>query len=258
MELYEPEDPRFELSEEMLEKFASSRDALKERIKRVATVSFLIYALLISNYFALDLEVELIVKIKNKFAGFSEILITAASFIGFYSLILQNNAYSLENFMKAIIKKRVPLELHYVYSARFFPEQTITRYVPVNLPKLNNSDISYYVSVLPVLFGLVVLFTQTALMIGVNYAILSDIWLHPSLPFWSRATVVLVLTNFAFGLLYLASTRFRLPYRDFSLSEEMDVLKEILPEQYDRKFKNFYREDFEDDREMKRRGFLQE
>lgn len=258
LELYEPDDLRFALSEEMLEKFAQTRDSLKERIRRISTISFLLYALLISNYFAVDLEVDFIVNVKTKFPGFREILITAASFIGFYNLILQNNVYTIENFMKFIVRKTIPPELYHVYSARLFPDQTFTRYMPTNLPRLTTGGISYYISVLPILFGLIVLLTSLVLVFTVNGAILTDIWLNPSLPIWSRATVVAIIANFAFCLLYLISTRSSLPYRNYSVLEEMEVLKELAPSQYARKFKDFYKEDFVDKEEMKRRGFLQE
>lgn len=257
-DLYEPENSDFELSEALLKDVASDRDSINHRIWRAQIVSAVIYFFLLGTYFSVELSFEFIIKIEKKFLGLREALIFSSALIGGYAIIMQNNKYNLENFMEYIIDKKIPLELRFVYKCRYFIDKSLSRYMATNLPNLNTTSFSNFVAMFPLLFLMLAIICVIFTVVSINYFLLQDIWSNGDLGIWSKVTVIATATIFVFEFMYLYSMLLPLPYRDFSLLEKMTVLPKISPEQYDREFNDFYKEDKDDLNDMKRRGFLTE
>jgi len=256
LDLYEPEDDKFELSYELLKDVVADRSGLNQKIWRTQVASVVMYLFLLSSYMSADLSFEFIIKMEKKFPGIKELLIFSSAVLGGYTMILQNNKHTLDNFILYLIEKKIPIELHYVFKSRYFVDKSITRYIPTNLPYLNVTKLNSVISALPLLFFLFSMLTMLVAAIVINYVVLHDIWVAAELGAWSKIVVVLTTIVFMFGLLYLISMQLPLPYRDYALLEKMTVLPTISQSQYEREFGNFYEEDRNDLEDMKRRGFL--
>lgn len=256
LDLYEPDNDKFELNYELLKEVVADRNDLNQKIWRTQIASAVMYLFLLSSYLSVDLSFEFIIKMEKKFLGIKELLILSSAILGGYTMILQNNKHTLDNFILYIIEKKVPLEIQYVFKSRYFIDKSITRYVPTNLPYLNVTKLNSAISGLPLFFLLFSMLALIVAIIGINYVVLHDIWITAELGTLSRIVVIVTTIVFTFGLLYLISMQLPLPYRDYSLLEKMTVLPTISQRQYEREFGNFYEEDRNDLENMKRRGFM--
>lgn len=257
LENYEPEGEAFKLDQAMVNDFADARDKLNDRIRRNLSIALVITAILITDYFSINLQFTLFSVEIKKFVFFRELLFLMASALSAHTLIMQNNVYTLENAMTFIINNKFPAELRHLYGNRYMPGSMYSRYIPTNLPYINISRPNFWISIIP---AYMMLGALAVVLIGYYFLlalILYDIWVHASVPFWSRIAVIAMTVSYAYGLLYLAGTRFKLPYRNYIRSEQRDVMKQFWPVQYEKQFGNEYVEDFEDDRWMQERGYLQ-
>ncbi|TCU38754.1 hypothetical protein [Rhizobium azibense] len=256
LENYEPEGDVFKLDKAMVNEFADARDKLNDRIRRNFSIMFIISAILITDYFSIDMKFSLFGVEVKKFVFFRELLFLLASGLSAHTLIIQNNVYTLENAMAFIISNKVPVELRHLYGNRYLPGGMYSRYIPTNLPYINISRPNYWISIVPVF---IMSGALAAVFIGYYYLlmrILYDIWLHPSVPFWSRGAVIAMAISYTYGLLYVAGTRFKLPYRNYIRVEKRNVMKKFWPAQYEEEFGGEYAEDIADDRWMHGRGYL--
>jgi hypothetical protein len=256
LENYEPEGEAFKLDHAVVRDFADARDKLSDKIRRNLSIMFIISAILITDYFSIDLKFSLFGVEVKKFVFFREMLFLLASGLSAHTLIMQDNVYTLENAMAFIISNKIPAELRHLYGNRYLPGGMYSRYIPANLPYITMSRLNYWVSMIP---AFIMLAALAAVLIGYYVLlalILSDIWLHPSVPFWSRVAVTTMAISYTYGLLYLAGTRFKLPYRNYIRDEQRQVLKEFWPAQYQKLFGNEFAEDIADDQWMQERGYL--
>lgn len=256
LENYEPEGDAFKLDQVMINEFADARDKLSDRIRRNFSIMFIVTAILITDYFSIDLKFSLFGIEITKFVFFRELLFLFASALSAQTLILQNNVYTLENAMAFIITNKVPVELRHLYGNRYMPGGMYSRYIPTNLPYLNISRANFWISIIPayiMIAALAVIFIGYYFLLAL---ILYDIWVQASVPFWSRVAVIAMAVSYVYGLLYLAGTRFKLPYRNYIRGEQRDVMKQLWPAQYEKHFGNEYVEDIEDEQWMRERGYL--
>lgn len=257
LENYEPEGA-FKLDRTMLDEFAEARDKLSDKIRRNFSVMFIIAAILITDYFSIDLQFSLFGIYIKKFVFFREILFLLASILSAQTLLIQNNAYTLESAMAFIIETAVPLELRHLYGNRYLPGGMYSRYRPTNLPYIHITGPNFWISIVP---AYIMMTAMLASLLGYYVAlalVLYDVWVQASVPFWSRMAVVVMAISYVYGLLYTAGTRFKLPYRNYIRSEQKDVLKQLWPTQYEKQFENEYAEDLEDDRWMRARGYIRQ
>ena len=119
LENYEPESDQHALTVTTVEKLRSYRDAIDENMRRARQVNLLMFAALVSNYFAIDSDLSFAFGIKAKFSGFREVFLVALSFIGAYVLILENNVYTINSYMKFIIGQ-LPEEVRQMHIASHF------------------------------------------------------------------------------------------------------------------------------------------
>lgn len=255
LENYEAESKDFELNKDFFRELVQSRDKLADRIRRNSVIAATILAILITDYFSIDLKFSLFGVQITKFKFFKELLLIGSCALSGVSLLLQSNQYTLESAMHFIILNKFPRELRHIYESQYLPGRTYARYAPTNLPYINTVSVNFWISVIPAIMAL------AAMLIGfLGYAallvvLLADIWTHPSVPFWSRAAVGLMSLSYTYGFLYIASTRLKLPYRNYLRLERQMTLRDYWPGQYEFEFGKEYEQEAAEYQWLLTRGY---
>lgn len=255
LEHYEAVSDEHTLSVTMLEKLRSYRDAIDEKARRIKQINLLMFVALVANYFSIENDLSFAFGIKAKFAGFREVFLVALSFFGMYILILENNTYTLNSYMKFIIR-RLPEEVRQMhYTSHFFMEN-MSRYIPINLPRIAQTPLNSNISMIPLLFGLFVLLAAVVVYGGMYFLIARDIWQNGNVEFWSKVSVAVALVNFVFGAIYLVTSRVPLPYRDYSNLDDIEFIKAFAPSQLQKVYDKIYADENADYYQMMEKGYI--
>jgi hypothetical protein len=255
LEHYEAETDAHSLSLTTLERLRAYRDAIEEKMKRARQISLLMFAALVSNYFAIDSDLSFAFGIQAKFAGFREVFLVALSFIGVFIAILENNVYTLNSYMKFIIG-RLPEEVRQMHIAAHFFSENMSRYIPVNLPRISQTPINSNLSLIPFLFGLFLLLTALLIYGGMYFLIARDIWQNGNLENWSKVSVAVAVTNAVLGIIYVVTTRAPLPYRDSRKLDDIEFMKAVAPSQLDKLLNEMNSDIIADFNRMVEKGYM--
>jgi hypothetical protein len=255
LEHYEAEGEEHSLSVAALEKLRTYRDAIEEKMKRARQVNLLMFVALVSNYFAIDSDLSFAFGIKAKFSGFREVFLVALSFIGVYIVILENNVYTLNSYMKFIIK-RFPEEVRQMHIAAHFFSENMSRYMPINLPRISQTPLNSNLSMIPFLFGIFLIIAAVAIYGGMYFLIARDIWRNGNVEIWSKVSVAVAVANAVLGVIYVVTTRVPLPYRDFRKLDDMEFMKAFAPSQVEKQFAEVHADVIADFNRMVEKGYM--
>jgi len=255
LEHYEAETEEHSLSVSTLEKLRTYRDAIEEKTKRARQINLLMFVALVSNYFAIDSDLTFAFGIRTKFSGFREVFLVALSFIGVYIVILENNIYTLNSYMKFIIG-RLPNEVRQMHIAAHFSSENMSRYMPINLPRISQTPLNSNLSMIPFLFGLFLLVAAVVIYGGMYFLLARDIWQNGTVEIWSKVSVAVAVTNSVLGILYVLTTRVPLPYRDFRKLDDIEFMKAHAPSQLQKVYEETHSDVIADFNLMVDKGYI--
>lgn len=255
LEHYEADTDEHSLSVATLEKLRGYRDAIEDKTRRARQINLLMFVALVSNYFAIDSDLSFAFGMKAKFSGFREVFLVALSFISVYILILDNNIYTLNSYMKFIIK-RLPAEVRQMHFAAHFFLENMSRYIPVNLPRISQTPLNSKLSMIPLFFGLFLIIAAVVIYSGMYFLIARDIWQNGNLGAWSKVSVAVAVTNSVLGGIYIATIRIPLPYRDYRKLDEIEFLRAFAPSQLDKLYAELHSDAIADFNRMVEKGYM--
>jgi hypothetical protein len=254
LELFEPRE-RFDLK--FIDDFAKARDDIMSLTKKQIIVSVLIFLFLLSNYLAIGLDVSLGGFSLRYSPGIAEGLLLVSNMLSCYTLFLQANSSILDATIKSAIKFGVPEELRTLYLVRYFPHEQFGRYQPFNMPYLIPTKLQRTLTqAVAVLLLILLVFTLFAFATCNLFLLIHHLWIKPSFGVWSNVLLVYIFLLGVSATIYLVLTRARLPYLDYTVNGELELLQQMNPERHRTRLQEIYGRLNEDRRNMERRGYL--
>jgi hypothetical protein len=256
LENYEPQGT-YTLDSKFIDDFAKARDDLLSQIKKQLTFSAVVFVYLGSSYLGIGLGFSGFGFSLKDTPGVSEGLLLASNLLACYTLMLQANVYLIESAIKHAISRTVPEELRTLYLVRYFPHEHFGVYRPFNLPHIiPNGPSRALVKVTSILF-LLLLAAVTIGFAACNFGLLLYfLWFHPQLGIASYVLLIFILACGLCTFLYLLLTRCRLPYLDYTVNNELELLKQVDPRRYQERLTEIYGKLNEDKKSMIAKGFL--
>jgi hypothetical protein len=172
-------------------------------------------------------------------------------------LILQANSSILDATVKSAIKLGVPEELRTVYLVRYFPHEQFGRYQPFNMPHLIPTKLQRSISKGVAILFLMVLFLTLFAFAACNlFLLIHHLWVKPSFGVWSNLLLAYILLLGVGALFYVILTRFRLPYLDYTINSELELLQQVDPVRHRVRLQEIYGRLNQDRRNIEQRGYL--
>jgi hypothetical protein len=258
LELYVTDEGKEKIDVAFIDGLAKSRDETLRIVKKQLAISAVIFLFLFANYLAIETDVN-IAGFSLKYAkGIPEGLMLISSLLSSYTLILQSNAYLLESAIKVLIGLVAPPELRELYEIQYFPHEHFGGYKPFNLPHITQSKITLALNKYAAIFFLVILVSAYLLYLYCYALLVIDMWQASRLGFWSKAIAAYMGLMGIGGFLFLAVSRMRLRYLDYTINQEFELLRQIAPERVNVRLQQVYGELNEDRQAMIRRGYLKQ
>ncbi len=252
--LFEQRD-RFDLK--FIDDFAKARDELLSLIKKQIIFSVLIFLFLLSNYFALGLDINVVGFSLRYSPGIPEGLLLISNLISCYTLILQANSSILDATIKSAIKVGVPEELQTVYLVRYFPHEQFGRYQPFNMPHIIPTKLQRSIGKgVAILFLIFLILTSLSFAACNLFLLIHHLWLKPNFGIWSNLLLAYILLLGVGATLYIVLTRFRLPYLDYTVNSELELLEQVDPDRHRVRLQEIYGGLNADRRNMEQRGYV--
>lgn len=256
LENYEPQRA-YNLDGKFIDDFAKARDDLLLQIKKQISFSLAVFAFLASNYFGIKLGLSFFGFTINDAPGIAEGLLLVSNLVACYTIMLQGNVYLIEAAIKHAIARTIPEELRLIYLVRYFPHEHFGAYRPFNLPHIIPNKLSRGVAKIAAILFLLLLAVVAMFFAASNFGLLLYfLWFHAQFGLVSYTLLAFILACGLCTLLYIPLTRFRLPYLDYSINHELELLKQQNPELYRQRLEEIYGPLNDDERSMKAKGYL--
>ena len=234
------------------------RDTIKELSNKLSAISVAIFGFLLLNYFRFASDISIGgISIKNS-PGISEILIVISSTLGIYVAALQANVTIVEGAIMHLAKRIYPKSLNGVLQASLIPDQNFGKYYPKNLHHLPLTTLHLRISRYVTLSYLVSIVFVLLLVIFTNLIILTDIWITSSIGIYSKIVSLYVLATSLVGFAILVITKLPMPFRDYSLLHQIEITRQLHPENVDNFLRKIYQGTNEDRENMRRLGYLKQ
>jgi hypothetical protein len=254
LELFEPRD---RLDMKFVEDFAKARDEIIGLAKKQVIFSALVFFFLLSNYLDIGLDISIGGFSLRHGRGIPEGLLLVSNLLSCYTLILQANSLILDVAIKSAIKFSVPEELRTLYLVRYFSHEQFGRYQPFNMPHLVPTKLQRAIGKSVAISFLVLLFVTYLAFAACNlFLLIHHLWLKPSFGIWSKVLLAYILILGLGALLYLILTRFRLPYLDYTVNNELELLQQVDLPRYQVRLQEIYGGLNKDRGIMEQRGYL--
>jgi hypothetical protein len=88
------------------------------------------------------------------------------------------------------------------------------------------------------------------------FLLIHHLWIKPSFGVWSTLLLVYILLLGLSATFYLLLTRFRLPYLDYTVNDELELLQQVDPVRHRARLQELYGNLNEDRRRMGQRGYI--
>ncbi|MCS3449102.1 putative small secreted protein [Bradyrhizobium elkanii] len=250
-------EPRDRIDFKLIEDFAKARDDILGLAKKQIIFSGVAFAFLLSNYLGIGLDISVAGFSLRQTSGVPEGLLLVSNMLSCYTLILQSNAAVLDATIRSAVAIAIPVELRNLYLIRYFPHEQFGRYQPFNMPYLIPSRLHRAIGkTSAVLFLILLIFTGVAFAACNLFLSLHYLWLHPSFGIWSNVMLLYILTLGLGALFYVVLTRFKLPYLDYTVNDELELLKQIDPARYSARLQEIYGPLNADRKHLEQRGYL--
>ncbi|WP_146604550.1 hypothetical protein [Rhodoplanes roseus] len=255
-ELCQPETASL-IDIKFIEDMAKARDETNAKIKKQLIVSGLIYAFIITNYFSINIDLNISGLSLKYTPGLAELLLLTTNLIASYTIILQGNTYLLDSAIKSALTKVEPQELREVCRFRFFPHEIQGRYQPANLPHI----------IQPVLTRLIMKSSAITILAMLSVTLVATIFLNIKILYyylvsnaqfgiWSTVIFVYIISLGFVCLLYFVMTRLKVPYLDYTINHELELLEQVDPRRHRERLREVFGSQNKRRSEMERRGFL--
>lgn len=256
LELYH-DDGRQKFDPKFLEDFSKARDDLLSLIKKQLLLHFLVFIFLVANYFKVGVNLSIGGVPLPYIPGVPEGLLLLSNLLACYTLILQGNSYLLDSAIKTVISIQTAPELRNLYLVRYFPHESFGAYQAFNQPHIIPSRFHRGLGrVSAWLFLLLLLSACLAYMAANFYLLLNHLWLQPSFGVWSNILFVYIMVLGVSCFSYLLITRFRLPYLDFIVNNELELLDQVDKNRYSVRLQEIYGQLNARRADLKRRGYI--
>jgi hypothetical protein len=256
LEEYEPQGD-YALDLKFIDDFAKARDELFAKIKKQMIFSFIAFVFASAKYLGIKLNFNVGGFSLADTPGALEALLLISNLLACYTLMLQGNVFLIETAIKHAINRSVPDELKRVYLVRYFPHEHFGVYQPFNLPHLIPNASTRTISKYTALLFLVLLVGITGAYAVSNIALLFYyLWFHPQLGVLSYALLAFILACGVYAFSYVILTRVRLPYLDYTVNHELELLQQVDPERYKIRLQEIYGSINADRRRMEELGYL--
>ena len=225
--------------------------------KKQIIFSVLIFVFLLSNYLAIGLDINVGGFSLRYSPGIPEGLLLISNMLSCYTLILQANSSILDATIKSAIKFGVPEELRTVYLVRYFPHEQFGRYQPFNMPYLIPTKLQRAIGKgVAILFLILLILTLLGFAATNLFLLVHHLWIKPNFGVWSNLLLVYLLLLGLGATFYLILTRARLPYLDYTVNDELELLKQVDPARHHARLKEIYGRLNDDGRDMEERGYV--
>lgn len=256
LEMYEA-DGRQELDTEFIQDFAKARDDLLSTIKKQMLFNLAIFIFLGSSYLGMGLGLSGFGLSINDQPGVAEALLLISSLVSAFTLMLQSNVYLMNAAVGHVIDRSMPEELRSLYRVRYLPHEYVGIYFPNNLPHLVRSAPTRWIGQLfAILLIIVALLLAGAYLLCNIWLLLHYLWFNPRFGVWSFALLGFLLALGGCSLLYLISTRIKLPFLDYSSNHELELLQQINENRYIARRHELYGKLVSDRKDLEERGYL--
>jgi hypothetical protein len=240
-----------------IDDFAKARDGVMSLTKKQVIFSGLVFLFLLSNYFALGLDINVGGFSLRYSPGIPEALLLMSNLMSCYTLMLQANSSILDATIKSAIKFGVPEELQTVYLVRYFPHEQFGRYQPFNVPHLIPTKLQRAIGKgVAILFLIFLILTFLAFAACNLFLLIHHLWIKPNFGIWSNLLLIYILFLGVGATLYVVLTRFRLPYIDYTVNSELELLEQVDPVRHRARLQEIYGALNADRRDMERRGYV--
>jgi len=256
LDLYVTDEGKDKIDAKFIDDLVKSRDETLAIIKKQIIISSLIFLFLFSNYLSIGVDIN-IAGFSLKYAkGIPEGLLLVSNLLSVYTLLLQSNVYLIDAAIKFFIRTVLPAELQQLYLIRYFPHENFGGYTPFNLPHITQSpmtsSLKKYAAITFLLFLVPTYFTYFYC-----YALLVvDLWSAARLGIWSKAIAAYITGSGVVGILFLITTRLKLRYLDYTVNNEIELLKQVAPEKVNARLQQIYGKINADRAQMIERGYL--
>lgn len=257
LELYD-EVEGYKLDKSLLDDLVKTRTDLQDKIAKRLVLSFGVFIFLLSNFLSL--------KIDFKVGGFdlkygpavADGLLLVTNMIAVHTLMMQNSLHIIDSTIRTIIQKSIPPELHQIYHAKIFNREHYPSYLPYNLPHITFKPVNTFIGKYTAIAFLFMLIGSGLIYTILNVWMIFDLIANPKLGWISISIGLYILTTGLFAFLYMVTTRFKLPYTDYTINHELELLEQIDPVKRGVRSAEIYGKIIALRRDMVERGYLKE
>ncbi len=246
------------LNKGLLDEFAKARDDLSSRINKRLILSTTIFVYLLANFLSIGIDIKLPGIELKYIPGVPEGLLVFVSLIGILNMIHLNAVYTIESSMKYIINIIYPDELRKLYSIRYFPNEAFGPYVPLNIPHILPTSLTSFISINSARLFFFISIPTFIIYALTNGWFVYDLIANPKIPYVSRGVGVYVAMLGIYSFMYLMMTRFRLPYNDWVINHELELLQQIDPKKHGERLDEIYSERSAEIRRMREGGYIKD
>jgi hypothetical protein len=258
LDLYVTDEGKNKIDGKFIDDLVRSRDETLAIIKKQIIISSLIFLFLFSNYLSIGIDIS-IGGFSLKYAkGIPEGLLLISSLLSVYTLLLQSNVYLMDAAIKFFIRTVLPAELQQLYLIRYFSHENFGGYAPFNLPHITQSPMTSSLKKYTA-FACLLLLVPTYFIYFYCYVLLIvDLWSAARVGIWSKAIAAYITASGVVGALFLIITRLKLRYLDYTVNNEIELLKQVAPERVNARLQEIYGKINADRAQMIKRGYLKE
>jgi len=258
LDLYVTDEGKGKIDGKFIDDLVKSRDETLAIVKKQIIISLLIFLFLFSNYLSIGIDMS-IGGFSLKYAkGIPEGLLLISNLLSVYTMILQSNVHLMDVAIRYLVHSALPSELQQLYLIRYFSHENFGTYTPFNLPHITESPITSSLRKYTALIFLLFLVPTYCIYFYCYALLVVDLWSAAQLGIWSKAIAAYIATSSVVAILFLTITRLKLRYLDYTVNNEIELLKQVAPERVNARLQEIYGEINADRARMIQRGYLKE
>lgn len=248
----------FKLDKAFLDDLVKTRTDLQDRIGKRVILSLGIFIFLFSNFISVKVNFKVGGFDFNYGPGIPEGLLLISNLIAVHTLMMQNTLHIMDSTIRFIVAKIIPPELHQIYLAKIFTREHYPSYSGYNLPHITFNTINSIINRYTAIAFVILLSASSILFMYCNLWMISDLILNPKMGWISISIGIYIIIMGIFSFFYVIITRMKLPYTDYTVNNELELLAQIDPAKRDARRAEVYGKVVSLRRDMEKRGYLKE
>ena len=258
LELYVTDEGKNKIDGKFIDDLVKSRDETLAIVKKQIIISSLIFLFLLSNYLSIGVDIN-IAGFSLKYAkGIPEGLLLVSNLLSVYTLMLQSNASLMDAAIKFLVRTVLPPELQQLYLIRYFPHESFGGYIPFNLPHITQSPITSTLKKYTAVAFLLLLVPTYFIYFYCYVLLVADLWSAERLGIWSKIIAAYIAGSGLVAVLFLITTRLKLRYLDYTVNDEIELLRQVAPEKVNTRLQEIYGKINADHAQMIQRGYMKD